>query len=213
MATRDRRWKTKLILMFTLAALIGAGISAVEEQASFAKRTALLEEFAGVNVCFECHDASQTASFHYPDKIMGIEEKKGLRRRICVDCHGPAGNNADRQMTDPEDIVWLEEEEYYHVSPSIVHAIHADKLEHKAMVCETCHLIKDNNPTLLGSYPVRPKPKSGQILVCQLCHLPSDPGNYLRIHILSGHQECITCHTGDLKDIHKRATSALGRIF
>lgn len=204
--------RTKLALLALVLVVLASAITALMEHASTAGAQAAgaLSELRGVNICFECHDAQQTASFHYPDRIMAIEEKKDQRRRICVDCHGPAGNNPDSQMTDPRDIVWVANESQFKVSSRVVHAIHGKKIEIKAMECETCHLIKNNDPRVLGEYPVLPQANPGQILVCQICHLPSDPGNYIRIHIISGHQECTTCHTGDIKEIHKRATAALG---
>ncbi len=149
--------------------------------------------------------------FHYPDKIMGIEAKKGLRRRICVDCHGSGGADPDRQMTESRLIEWVPDKNYFIVKSEAVHGIHLNKLNTEVMMCETCHLIKDGDPTLLGDSLVIPLPRAGHTLVCQICHLPSDPGNYIKIHITSGHQECTTCHTGDLKLIHKRATEKLGQ--
>jgi hypothetical protein len=169
-----------------------------------------LIDFRGVKVCYECHDPAQTIGFHYPDKIMEIEEEKGLRRRICVDCHGPDGADPDRQMTTSREVVFVEEGNYFKVKSDVVHAIHLEKIETEVMVCETCHLIKEGDPTQLGEAIIIPEPKSGHVLVCQMCHLPSDPGNYVTIHITSGHQDCNTCHTGDLAEMHKRATTKLG---
>lgn len=165
----------------------------------------------GVTICFQCHDAAQTIGFHYPDKIIKIEELKGLRRRICVDCHGASGTDPDRQMTESSKITWVEDKNYFRIKEDVVHGIHLKKLESEVMVCETCHLIKDGDPTKLGSDLVIPIPNPGQIIVCQMCHVPSNPGNYISLHIISGHQECNTCHTGDLKAVHQRATGKLGQ--
>jgi hypothetical protein len=168
-------------------------------------------ELAGVEICFECHDPAQTIGFHYPDTIMGIEEFKGLRRRICVDCHGPEGTDQNRAMTAESKITWIDEKGYFRIKSDVPHGIHFEKMENGAMMCETCHLIKDGDPTKLGDELVIPIPNPGQIIVCEMCHVPSNPGNYISLHITYGHQECNTCHTGDLTNIHKRATGALGR--
>lgn len=201
-----------IFIALVMAALLSAAIAVVEHgNTAETPPEGSLIELKGVRICFECHDPAQTIGFHYPQTIMGIEAKKGLRRRICVDCHGPGGNDPDRQMTDPMDIVWVEDGNYFKVDLEVVHAIHLKKLDTNVMECETCHLIKEGDPTQLGNTLVIPEPKPGQTLVCQMCHLPSDPGNYISIHITSGHQECNTCHTGDLKEVHKRAASKLGR--
>ncbi len=212
MGTRTLRSKVifaGLVIGFLISAFLGIINHAIIAQAQFA---GTIVELKGVGVCFECHDPELTAEFHYPDKIMAIEEKKDLRRRICIDCHGPGGNNPDKQMTDPRDIKWMEDEGYFRVTPDTIHAIHGKKLEIEALECQTCHLIKDNDPTQVGVFPVLPKPNPGQILVCQICHLPSNQGNYLAIHVISGKRECTNCHTGELKGIHKRATADLGSL-
>jgi hypothetical protein len=203
-----------LIVSSLVLIVILNGIMANAEQAAtqppFFKTVSL--ELNGVDICLECHDSEQTMGFHYPETIMKIEEKKGLRRRICMDCHGPEGADPDSQMTESRFIEWIEEESYYRVKSEAVHGIHERKLKGEVLMCETCHLIKPGDPTQLGIYLDIPKPNPGQILVCQLCHSPSDPGNYIAVHIVYGHQDCNTCHTGDLLGIHKRATAKLGQV-
>jgi nitrate/TMAO reductase-like tetraheme cytochrome c subunit len=208
-----RKGKTAFVIVVLAAVVLGSAIVNTTEHATTARAQAALvvKEFKGVKICIECHDLTETTNFHYLDKIIAIEEKKGLRRRICVDCHGPAGNDPDSQMTDPKSILWDEDGKYYKVKSYVVHAIHQEKLEREVMECETCHLIEDNDPTRLGNYPEIPKTVPGHIIICQMCHLPSDPGNYIGIHIIYGHQECTTCHTGDMKEVHKRATAELGK--
>jgi len=209
--------KTKISILVLLSALgvaLFTGIVANAEQHEQTPAPVVTSskiELVGVDICFECHDAEHTLSFHYPDTIMEIEEFKGIRRRICVDCHGPTGTDPDSPMTPDSKITWVEEEGHFRLSSDVPHGIHLNKVESGAMACETCHLIKDGDPTQLGSELANPVPGEGQILVCQMCHLPSDPGNYISVHIFSGHQVCSTCHTGEIKDIHKRATGKLGR--
>ena len=198
------------ITALAVVAFISIAIAVVHVSTTETADVGVLPELKGVTVCLECHDPGQTIGFHYPDKVMGIEEKKGLRRRICVDCHGPLGTDPDRQMTDSSAVIWQEKENYFRVKSEVVHAIHLKKLESEVMICETCHLIKEGDPTQVGEFIILPKPASGQILVCQMCHLPGNPGNYISVHVTSGHQECTTCHTGDLKEVHKRSTGKLG---
>ncbi len=211
--------KTKISILFLISAVAVALFSGIianaaqheAETTSVVSQTSSKIELVGVDICFECHDPEQTLGFHYPDTIMGIEEFKGIRRRICVDCHGPQGTDPDSPMTAESKIKWVEEKGHFRLSSDVPHGIHANKLESGAMACETCHLIKDGDPTQLGIELATPIPGQGQILVCEMCHLPSTPGNYINVHIFSGHQVCNTCHTGEMKDIHKRATGKLGR--
>jgi hypothetical protein len=210
--------KIKVIGLFVLslvALALFSGILTNAEQTAAPVTSAAVSsseiELKGVTICFECHDAEQTIGFHYPATIKGIEEKKGLRQRLCFDCHGRDGTDPDKAMTDPSQIEWIEEKGYFKVNDATVHSIHREKLDKEIMMCETCHLIKEGDPTKLGDDVIMPVPNPGQVLVCAMCHVPRDPGNYISIHIISGHQECITCHTGDLKTIHKRATENLGQ--
>lgn len=211
----DTKIKSTALIALAIGAFIffsGILINAQEPEVHKTAQSSSTIEMKGVNICLECHDPSQTIGFHYPDIIEAIEKKKGQRRRICIDCHGRTGTDPDKPMTAPDQLEWIEDGNYYRVKEGTVHGIHLQKLNDEVLACETCHLIKDNDPTKLGDSLAIPEPDPGQILVCQICHLPSDPGNYISIHIISGHQECTTCHTGDLSVIHIRATSDLGQI-
>jgi len=156
------------------------------------------------NFCFQCHDAAQTKGFHYPKQIMRIDERKGLRRRICVDCHGPRGNSAERQMSDYS-LIKPQDDGTFRLDNTIPHSIHANKLKMGAMKCETCHLIG-------GTFRIpTADARLGQVLVCEKCHIPSNRGNYIAIHVESGSKSCLTCHLGDVIGVHRKATSQLGR--
>ncbi|HDH28524.1 MAG TPA: hypothetical protein ENH13_05270, partial [Euryarchaeota archaeon] len=156
------------------------------------------------NFCFNCHDAEQTKSFHIPRQIIKIDEGKGLRRRICVDCHGPEGNNATRQMSGAS-MIKPQEDGTFRLENIIPHSIHSKKLKLGAMTCQTCHLTSEGNLEI----PVADA-SQGQVLVCEKCHIPVNRGNYIAIHVEYGSKSCLTCHTGDVIGIHKEATSMLG---
>jgi hypothetical protein len=61
--------------------------------------------------CLNCHDKTQLASFHYPERIKAVEESKGLPVRICTSCHG-----------EP------------------VMSIHFKAIKNNLIKCETCHI-------------------------------------------------------------------------
>jgi|GEM_PF-3469500 len=157
------------------------------------------------DLCLSCHDKAQTKGFHVPAKIMKIDESKNLRRRICVDCHGPRGASATEQMSDLDKIKLQSDNISYRLDNSIPHAIHKKKMEIEALKCETCHGGKEGEIII----PL-PDVYAGQILVCEKCHVPKDNGNYIAIHVEYGSKTCNTCHTGNLVDIHRKATSKLG---
>ncbi len=157
------------------------------------------------NLCFNCHDKEQTKSFHYPRQIVKIDERKDIRRRICVDCHGPRGNNAGSQMSDTSSI-HLQDDGTYRLDNIIPHSIHLKNINAGIMNCETCHLGSEGQIQV----PMA-EPSLGQVLVCEKCHIPSNRGNYITIHVESGSKTCLTCHLGDVIGIHKRATSQLGK--
>jgi hypothetical protein len=54
--------------------------------------------------------------------------------------------------------------------------------------------------------------KSGHVLVCQNCKYHPEDGNYIKIHVEDGGMGCVTCHTGDVIDVHKEKTFSLGRV-
>ncbi len=155
--------------------------------------------------CLMCHDLEQVRGFHYPERIMQIEEAKGQRRRICINCHGP-----------PEDSISIPDpSKPYPSDDSHPHRVHQTKLDTNEITCETCHEYQ-------GKYRF-PKPQEGQLLVCELCHAD---GNFITIHIdgkiledaqvdpiwikEGGKHKCQECHWGDVVDIHQRATTNLG---
>ncbi len=165
-------------------------------------------DFEGISdkpdFCFGCHDPDQTKSFHTPKKIVEIAESKGLRRRICVDCHGPDGNSAAEQMSSIS-MIKLQEDGTFRLGNIIPHSIHTEKMDLGAMACETCHLSSEGDLEI----PVADAGQ-GQVLVCEKCHIPVNKGNYIAIHVEYGSKSCLTCHTGDVIGIHKEATSMLG---
>ncbi len=158
--------------------------------------------------CLACHDLEQTRSFHSVQRIFAIQEKKNLRIRICVNCHGPPGNSSSPIPNASQP---------YPSDDSHPHVVHHLKLDAGDMTCGTCHVYN-------GEYRY-PKPKNGQLLVCELCHAN---GNFITIHIdgkiledavmdqkwmkESKKHACTICHMGGVVDIHKRATGKLGQV-
>ncbi len=157
--------------------------------------------------CLLCHDLEQLKTFHFPERIMKIEAAKGMRQRICINCHGPTAEGTG--TPDPEDP--------YPGDNSHPHRIHQSKLDSGEITCKTCHEYEGE---------IRfPKPKDGQLLVCELCHAN---GNFITIHIdgkiledaavdpqwiVEGDRHrCQECHWGDVVGIHKRATAQLGKV-
>jgi hypothetical protein len=62
--------------------------------------------------CFKCHDKTQVSSFHFPERIKAIDEKKGKPISICTTCHG-------------EPVMF----------------VHFSLIQKKIVKCETCHII------------------------------------------------------------------------
>ncbi len=85
------------------------------------------------------------------------------------------------------------------------HNVHGKKLSNEEMTCNTCHVSPE------GDYIV-PQVPEGHTLVCELCHVPDDMGNYVSIHIVKANRDCSICHMGDAVKIHKRATEKLGTV-
>ncbi|MEE8168450.1 MAG: hypothetical protein V3T58_06220, partial [Candidatus Hydrothermarchaeales archaeon] len=101
---------------------------------------------ADVGACLKCHDKDQTTSFHVPEVIMKLEEGKGLRRRLCIDCHGPLGPpwSADEQLTDPAIITYDEDvgvNGVFTFPNKVPHSVHQGKIDAGAMKCDTCHVV------------------------------------------------------------------------
>ncbi|MEE9594761.1 MAG: hypothetical protein V3V92_05110 [Candidatus Hydrothermarchaeales archaeon] len=158
------------------------------------------------SVCFECHDELQTKGFHDVDRILKLQDKNEMRRRICTNCHGPPLN--------PQEPV-PDADEPYPGDNSHPHRIHQRKLDLKVIYCDTCHVYD-------GDFRY-PKPRSGQLVVCELCH----GSNLIDVHVAGdilpddamidviwkkdGEQHsCVECHMGDIMGIHKEATTKLG---
>ncbi len=69
--------------------------------------------------CFDCHDKGHVESFHYPEMIKQIEEKKGRPVRICTNCHG-----------------------------SPVMPVHFEAIQEKRVQCDACHLRGEGGFTI-----------------------------------------------------------------
>jgi nitrate/TMAO reductase-like tetraheme cytochrome c subunit len=169
--------------------------------------------------CLFCHDLSKTKSFHLAQTIMKIGEKRGKRRRICIDCHGPKaydeqdnyiGWSPDDQMT-PSTLISFDDEAgdngVFIIPYTVPHIIHQRYLRQlKVMTCEDCHLY--------GKEIKRPKADvdKGHVLVCQNCKYHPEDGNFIKIHVEDGGNGCPTCHTGGAIEVHKDKTFQLGTV-
>jgi hypothetical protein len=175
---------------------------------------------AGESVnCLLCHELAQTKGFHIPQTIMKIDEERGKRRRVCVDCHGPnaydkennfLGWSADEQMT-PISMISFNKEAgvngVFEFSATIPHTIHKRVMyDLKVITCDDCHLA--------GEEIFRPVVDAGkgQVLVCQNCKYHPEDGNYIRIHVEDGGNGCATCHTQSAVEIHEERVSILGMV-
>jgi hypothetical protein len=161
--------------------------------------------------CLSCHDLGLTKAFHIPQTIMKIDERKGLRRRICIDCHGPLGPpwSADQQMTPLEMITFnasVGVNGVFDFPNKVVHHEHKRKLESGAVTCQFCHVRGDDFiiPTA--------KVNEGQVLVCQNCKAHPEDGNFITIHVELKGKPCTTCHTGGILEVHRKATAKLGQV-
>jgi len=152
---------------------------------------------------------------------MKVDESHGLRRRVCIDCHGPNGYddegnflgwNADKQMTDL-DLIDFDSSEgengKFILSNKVVHTIHKRKLDGGILNCQFCHVPPGSTDF------VKPEVKTelGRVLYCQNegCH-DNDGGNYISIHIELRPFKCTTCHTGEIIGLHIPYTSQLGQF-
>jgi hypothetical protein len=164
--------------------------------------------------CTICHDQTQTKNWHVPEKIMKIEDDHGIRRRVCIDCHGPNGPpwSADEQLTDLELIDFdpnVGENGKFILSDQIPHAIHKRKLEAGVLSCQFCHVPEGTIDFVIPEVNT----ELGRVLYCQNegCH-DNEGGNYITIHVELRPFFCTTCHTGQLNDIHQRGTDKLGKF-
>ncbi len=164
--------------------------------------------------CLQCHEIEQHKEFHVPQTIMEIDDSHGIRRRVCIDCHGPNGPpwNADEQMTDFEDIGFDSTAGVngaFVLPNKVVHSIHKRKLDSGVLSCEFCHFP----PGSTGMELPQVKTDLGRVLYCQNegCH-DSEGGNYIAIHVELRPFKCTTCHTGEIIGIHLRFTERLGKF-
>jgi hypothetical protein len=169
--------------------------------------------------CLLCHDLTQTKSFHIPQIIMKIDERSGLRRRICIDCHGPSaydeegnylGWSAEMQMTPIEMITYDESTgpngvfNFPNIVPHTIHKRLLDRL--KVIGCEDCHLLATEIQI------PKADTNKGHVLVCQSCKYHPEEGNFIKIHVEDGGKGCQTCHLGDVLAVHKEKTLQLGKV-
>lgn len=218
--------KIRLILVFVVTILVAAGVGSLLTalqygsssrsvgkelslvQGELAKAQSNLEQAkSGKSLdCTICHELDQLKGFHYPSQILKIQDKKNMARRICIDCHSnPA--SLEKTTVDANGI--------FDIPIEMPHDIHKAKLDSGSMKCETCHVVE-------GEFII-PQPRSGEVLVCELCHTS---GNFIKIHIEGRILEdnpnmpqiqypklgCNICHPQDPVGIHKGATSVLGRV-
>jgi hypothetical protein len=164
--------------------------------------------------CLLCHDLEQHKEFHVPETIMKLDEAHGLRRRVCIDCHGPNGPpwSSDVQMTDLELINFdsrAGRNGKFILSNQVVHAIHKRKLDAGILSCEFCHVPAGSTDFVIP----QAKTELGRVLYCQNegCH-DNEGGNYIAIHVELRPFKCTTCHTGDLVVVHQGGTGVLGQF-
>lgn len=163
--------------------------------------------------CYLCHDVDQTKSFHVPEKIIKIEDRENIRRRLCPDCHGLEGADPNRQMTDPRDIQFdanVGVSGLFYMSKGIPHAIHKRILVSGEMECVACHLSDPEDYNTFKMTIPKADTEDRQILLCQNCKFHPERGNYITIHVEIAGKRCNICHTGNLLEVHKRATEKLG---
>lgn len=113
-------------------------------------------------------------------------------RYWCTDCH-----QITEKFHTPESISILAVAKdrkpriCVHCHGFSIHTIHGDKLETGQLQCEKCHIA---NGKL-----IKPKPREGDIVVCQQCHWE---GNYIDVHIKHGKATCLNCHVGGVTTVH-----------
>jgi Zn finger protein HypA/HybF involved in hydrogenase expression len=112
----------------------------------------------------------------------------------CTDCH-----TVTDKFHTPESITVLADAKdrnprvCVHCHGFSIHTIHGAVLQTGNVECEQCHIA---NGKL-----VKPKPRPGDIVVCQQCHYE---GNYIDIHITYGKATCLNCHVGGVTNVHKQ---------
>jgi len=161
--------------------------------------------------CTTCHDYAMTKNFHVPQTIMQIDEARGKRRRVCIDCHGPIypGGNAEQQATPLEMINYNPNvgiNGVFEIKINVPHEIHKKKIENKIISCSTCHGEGENMVKPMADV------NRGQVLYCQSCKYHPEEGNYLAIHLELARKQCTICHVGKVVEIHKEKTAKLGIV-
>ncbi|MEE9594806.1 MAG: hypothetical protein V3V92_05340 [Candidatus Hydrothermarchaeales archaeon] len=130
-------------------------------------------------------------------KVVSEKETEVLQmqdlRFWCTDCH-----QIVEQFHNPKDISILavakerKARVCVHCHGFSIHTIHRNKLDTGQLQCERCHFVEGK--------VIRPKPRPGDLLVCQQCHWE---GNYIDIHINHGKATCLNCHVGGVTNVHK----------
>ncbi len=218
--------KMRLLLVFVITIMMAAGVGSLltglkygSEAKNIGKEMGIVQgELAKAKVdldiaksgkhldCTICHELDQLKSFHYPSRIVAIQQKNRMPRRICIDCHATPESLAETTV-DANGV--------YDIPKPMPHDIHKAKLDSGSMKCETCHIAS-------GEFTI-PQPRQGEILVCDLCH---SSGDFITIHIEGRILEdnpnmpqmqypklgCNVCHPQDPVGIHSAATSKLGDV-
>jgi len=161
--------------------------------------------------CLGCHDYVQHKRFHIAEEIMKIDELRGKRRRICIDCHGPLGPpwDADKQLTEDSDLEYdpgTGPNGVFIMPNKVPHNIHLERINDGSLLCQYCHLRDDQL--------VVPEPdlELGQVLSCENCGHHPEGANYWTVHIEMNGLPCTTCHTEGVQVIHGQATTRLGQL-
>ncbi|MEE9594406.1 MAG: cytochrome c [Candidatus Hydrothermarchaeales archaeon] len=161
--------------------------------------------------CLGCHDYVQHKRFHTAAEIMKIDELRGKRRRICIDCHGPLGPpwDADKQLTEESDLEYDPEpglNGVFKMPNKVPHNIHLEMINDGSLQCQYCHLRDDQ------LYVPEAKVEIGQVLNCENCGHHPEGANFWTVHIEMNGLPCTTCHTEGVQVIHGQATTRLGQL-
>lgn len=158
------------------------------------------------SACYICHDRQNTKDIHTVQTIVQIDDRKDVRRKTCVDCHGPRGPpwSATEQMTDPADITIDNATGEYLIDIDVPHMVHKERMLSGRMECWDCHA--PNLETFEIILPTTDLSR-GQVMYCENCKIPKDPhpddGNYVTTHIDKFGRKCAVCHPGGVEQIHK----------
>jgi len=176
----------------TLAMAMGAAY--LVTSASYAKKIDALQ--SSYNERFAALTSEVTES---KTQMRQIEES----RFWCTDCH-----EIVEQFHNPKDISILamakerKARVCVHCHGFSVHTIHRHKLDTGQIQCQRCHFVDGK--------VIRPRPRPGDLLVCQQCHWE---GNYIDIHINHGKATCLNCHVGGVTNVHKGTSMNAQKIL